>query len=71
MTRERIAAMPDDDHRRNRKEFKEPALTRNLELADLLAEMGTRHGGEAGVVATAWTLHHTAVTAAIVGGRSA
>ena len=63
--------MPEDDHRRNRKEFKEPQLTRNLKLADLLKEIGSRHDVEAGVVAIAWTLHHPAVTAAIVGGRSA
>ena len=71
MTRERVAAMPNDDHRRNRKEFKEPQLTRNLELAELLREIGASHEVEAGVVAIAWTLHHPAVTAAIVGGRSA
>ena len=71
MTRERIDAMPEDDHRRNRKEFKEPQLSRNLELADLLRSVGSRHSVEAGVVAIAWTLHHSAVTAAIVGGRSA
>ena len=35
MTRERIEAMPEDDHRRNRKEFKEPQLTRNLPLAPM------------------------------------
>ena len=71
MTRERIQAMPEDDHRRNRKEFQEPQLSRNLELADLLKQIGARHGVEAGVVAIAWTLHHPAVTAAIVGGRNA
>lgn len=71
MTRERIDKMPEDDHRRNRKEFKEPQLTRNLAVADLLREIGSRHDVEAGVVAIAWTLHHPAVTAAIVGGRSA
>lgn len=71
MTRERISSMPEDDHRRNRKEFKEPQLSRNLALADALTEIGSRHGVEAGVVAIAWTLHHRAVTAAIVGGRSA
>lgn len=71
MTRERIAGMPEDDHRRNRKEFKEPQLTRNLQLADLLKEIGSHYGVEAGVIAIAWTLHHPAITAAIVGGRSA
>jgi aryl-alcohol dehydrogenase-like predicted oxidoreductase len=32
MTRERIAAMPADDWRRNSPNFKEPLLTRNLQL---------------------------------------
>src|SRR5579884_659756 len=36
MTRERVEHFPPDDHRRRRPEFQEPALTRNLELADLL-----------------------------------
>ena len=70
MTRDRIKNMPENDHRRNRKEFQEPQLSRNLQLADLLQTIGTRHGVEAGVVAIAWTLHHPAITAAIVGGRS-
>ncbi len=38
MTRERIAAMPDDDFRQRTPKFKEPLLTRNLELAGMLAE---------------------------------
>ncbi len=71
MTRERVQNMPQDDHRRNRKEFQEPQLSRNLELADLLKRIGIRHNVEAGVVAIAWTLHHPAITAAIVGGRNA
>lgn len=70
MTRDRIRNMAEDDHRRNRKEFKEPQLSRNLQLADLLKAIGARHNVEAGVVAIAWTLHHPAITAAIVGGRS-
>jgi aryl-alcohol dehydrogenase-like predicted oxidoreductase len=71
MTRERIAAMPEDDFRRNTKQFKEPNLTHNLELAAHLGEIGKRHSVSAGVVAVAWTLHNPAITAAIVGGRSA
>ncbi len=71
MTRERVQAFPQDDHRRNRKEFQEPALSRNLALADLLKQIGSRHNVQAGVVAIAWTLHNPAVTAAIVGGRNA
>lgn len=71
MSAERIAKMPSDDFRRNTKQFQEPRLSRNLDLAKLLGEIGGRHGVSAGVVAIAWTLHHPAVTAAIVGGRSA
>jgi aryl-alcohol dehydrogenase-like predicted oxidoreductase len=71
MTRERIAAMPADDFRKRTPTFNEPKLTRNLTLADLLKEIGARHGRTAGEVAIAWTLRHPAVTAAIVGLRSA
>jgi aryl-alcohol dehydrogenase-like predicted oxidoreductase len=69
MTRERVAAMPADDWRRRNPEFQEPKLSRNLELAELLAKIGKRHGRTAGEVAIAWTLNNPAVTAAIVGTR--
>jgi aryl-alcohol dehydrogenase-like predicted oxidoreductase len=71
MTRERVAAFPSDDHRRNRPEFQEPRLSRNLEFSELLRAIGARHGRSAGEVAIAWTLRNPAVTAAIVGMRSA
>ncbi len=71
MTKERVAAMPDDDFRKKAKNFNEPLLSRNLELAELLRSIGKRHDVEPGVVAIAWTLHNPAVTAAIVGGRNA
>ena len=71
MTRDRIAALPEDDFRRRAPAFQEPALTRNLALADRMKAIGGRHGRTAGEVAIAWTLRHPAVTAAIVGMRSA
>jgi aryl-alcohol dehydrogenase-like predicted oxidoreductase len=71
MTKARVAGMPSDDFRRNAKQFQEPLLSRNLEVAALLGEIGGRHNVTAGVVAIAWTLHNPAITAAIVGGRSA
>jgi aryl-alcohol dehydrogenase-like predicted oxidoreductase len=71
MTKERVAAMPDDDFRKKAKNFNEPLLSRNLELAELLRSIGKRHSVEPGVVAIAWTLHNPAITAAIVGGRNA
>ena len=71
MTAERVAALPADDWRRRAVEFNEPRLSRNLRLVELLREIGNGHGVSPGVVAVAWTLHHPAITAAIVGGRSA
>ena len=71
MTRERVAAFPANDFRKNAKNYQEPQLTRNLEIASFLAEIGARHDVSAGVVAIAWTLAKPGITAAIVGGRSA
>ena len=71
MTKERVANFPKDDFRRNAKNYQEPLLSRNLAVADFIGEIGKRHGVSAGVIAIAWTLHHPAVTAAIVGGRNA
>ena len=71
MNKERVAALPDSDFRKRAKNFQEPQLSRNLELAELMKQIGARHNVMAGVVAIAWTLHNPAITAAIVGGRSA
>lgn len=70
MTRERIAAMPDDDWRRDSNDFKEPKLSQSLALAGKLGEIGARHNVSTGTVAIAWTLANPAITAAIVGARS-
>jgi aryl-alcohol dehydrogenase-like predicted oxidoreductase len=70
MTAKRVAALPADDWRRGAVEFNEPRLSKNLRLVELLREIGGGHGVSPGVVAVAWTLHHPAITAAIVGGRS-
>jgi aryl-alcohol dehydrogenase-like predicted oxidoreductase len=71
MTKERVAAFPEDDFRKRAPAFQEPALSKNLELANLMRAIGERHGRSAGEVAIAWTLRRPAVTAAIVGMRSA
>ena len=71
MTAERIAAFPADDWRRKSVEFNGPRLSKNLRLVELLREIGNDHNVAPGVVAVAWTLHHPAIAAAIVGGRSA
>lgn len=71
MTRERIAAMPDDDWRKNSPSFQEPLLSRNLQLVETLRSIGQRYGASPAEVAIAWTLKNPAVTGAIVGIRNA
>lgn len=68
MTRERIAQM-DDDWRAGADHFKEPDLTKNLAVQTLMSEIATEQGVTTPAVAIAWTLHHPAVTGAIVGAR--
>ena len=70
MTRERATNLTAEDWRRNLPNFKEPLLSRNLELVEQLREIGRRHARTPGEVAIAWTLHNPAVTGAIVGFRS-
>jgi aryl-alcohol dehydrogenase-like predicted oxidoreductase len=71
MSAERVAQLPADDWRKRAPEFNEPRLSRNLKLVEYLRAIGKQHNVAPGVVAVAWTLHHPAITAAIVGGRSA
>ncbi len=71
MTRERIAGLPKTDWRRQNEQFREPKLSENLKRVDRLEAVGARHGRSPGEVAIAWVLRHPAVTAAIVGARSA
>jgi aryl-alcohol dehydrogenase-like predicted oxidoreductase len=70
MTRERIETMHADDFRKRTPNFQEPLLTRNLNLVEMLRDIGKRHGRTPGEVAIAWTLRRPEVTAAIVGMRS-
>ena len=71
MTRERAENLPADDWRRNNPEFREPKLTKNLELVERLRAVGNRYGRSPGEVAIAWALRLPAVTGAIVGARNA
>ena len=70
MTRERIAALPDDDWRKRDERFTEPALSRHLATVARLENVAERRGTTAGAVAIAWTLANPAVDGAIVGFRS-
>ena len=71
MTRERIDQLPPDDWRHQNSEFKDPQLTKNLELAERLRSVAEKHTCTAAEVAIAWTLAHEGVTGAIVGSRNA
>jgi aryl-alcohol dehydrogenase-like predicted oxidoreductase len=71
MTKDRAANLPQDDWRRNNAKFQEPQLSRNLQLVELLREIGKPYHRGPGEVAIAWTLRLSAVTAAIVGARNA
>ena len=69
MTRERIAALPEDDLRTRDPEFQEPRLTHNLALVGKLDRIGRRYGRSAAEAAVAWTLANPHVDGAIVGIR--
>jgi aryl-alcohol dehydrogenase-like predicted oxidoreductase len=69
MTPERVAALPPDDWRSRDERFREPELSRSLELAKRLGRIGQRHGVSAGAVAVAWVLQRPGVDGAIVGFR--
>jgi aryl-alcohol dehydrogenase-like predicted oxidoreductase len=69
MTKERVQNLPDDDWRKKSPAFTEPHLSRNLELAALLSDIGFPYNCTPGEVAVAWVLRNPAVTGAIVGGR--
>ena len=70
MTRERIAALPEDDWRKRSPNFQEPLLSRNLRLVEALRAVAKQRDATPGEVAIAWTLRNPAVTGAIVGVRS-
>jgi aryl-alcohol dehydrogenase-like predicted oxidoreductase len=69
MTRERIENLPEDDWRKHSDHFREPQLSRHLELVERLKTVAERHETTPGAVAVAWTLRNPAVDGAIVGFR--
>jgi len=71
MTRERAAALPADDFRSRNPEFREPRLSKNIELVERLRKVGDRHGVNPGSVAIAWVLRNPVISGAIVGARNA
>jgi hypothetical protein len=68
MTRERIASLP-DDWRKHDKRFQEPELSWHLAGVERLNAVAERYDTTPGAIAVAFTLHNPAVAAAIVGFR--
>ena len=71
LTPEKIANFATDDYRRHIRDFQEPRLSHNLQVAETLRAIGDRQGRTAAEVAIAWVLRNPTVTGAIVGVRSA
>jgi aryl-alcohol dehydrogenase-like predicted oxidoreductase len=69
-TRERVAELDEEDWRRRDDDFREPRLSRNLTLRDLLRPIADRLGTTAEAVALRWVLEWEGVTGVIVGARS-
>jgi aryl-alcohol dehydrogenase-like predicted oxidoreductase len=69
MTPERVASFPADDWRSRDARFREPQLSRSLELAERLGRIGQGHQVPAGAIAVAWVLQRPGVDGAIVGFR--
>jgi aryl-alcohol dehydrogenase-like predicted oxidoreductase len=63
--------LPANDFRSRGAEFREPRLSKNLELVERLRQVGQRLGRSPGEVAIAWVLQHPAITGVIVGARNA
>jgi len=68
-TRERLATLAPDDHRRRMPEFQDPQFGATLELVEGLKKIAQRNGKTVSQLAVAWVLRRGEVAAAIVGAR--
>lgn len=69
VTREWVASLPDDDHRKKSREFNDPQLSINSKLLEGLAGVAEARGHTPARLAIAWVLRRSELTAAIVGAR--
>ncbi len=69
LTRQRLASLPENDHRRRDRRLMEPELTANLDLVEALQGIAEREGRSMSDLAIGWVLYRPEVTAAIVGAR--
>ena len=68
-TKEYLATLAADDHRRQDPNFRGPAFERNLKLIEALRPIAQRNGKTLAHLAIAWVLRRKEVTSAIVGAR--
>ena len=68
---ERLAALPDDDHRKSHRDFQEPRFSATLKMVAQLQAIAQRSGHTCAQLAISWVLRRPEITAAIVGARRA
>jgi aryl-alcohol dehydrogenase-like predicted oxidoreductase len=68
-SKEHLASLSPDDHRRKSPDFQEPRFTATLELVEKLRPIAVRNKRTLAQLAIAWVLRRPEVTAAIVGAR--
>jgi len=69
-TKEKIEQLPANDHRKNDSNFREPRLSKNIELVENLKDIASKLGITLSQLAIAWVLSNPKVTSAIVGVRN-
>jgi aryl-alcohol dehydrogenase-like predicted oxidoreductase len=68
-SKQRLASLAPDDHRRRNPDFKEPCFSATLELVESLKEIAKSNGRPCAQLAVSWVLRREEVTAAIAGAR--
>jgi len=68
-SRQRLASLALDDHRRRNPDFQEPNFSATLELVEHLKKIAHSNGRTCSQLAISWVLRRSEVTAAIVGAR--
>jgi len=68
-TPERLANLPEGDHRKTNPDFQQPQFGATLELVEELKKIAERSGRTCSQLAISWVLRRSEVTAAIVGAR--
>jgi aryl-alcohol dehydrogenase-like predicted oxidoreductase len=66
---ERVANLPEGDHRKVNPDFQQPQLDATLQLVEQLQPIAERNGKTLAQLAISWVLRRPEITAAIVGAR--